>query len=464
MDAKLAEDLNFAALRGKRWQASVDLLGDADRVRSLLFLTLAVEPLRFLSAWWMRRAREIDRRPDCIPLLDMLRPESSPLLVAQQYISTLLAAGQGADRLQLVWRYQGFDSYAEWFAALPLQVRELRRLLLCAAVGLHRRHAVTFKRMTWRLVQLCDPRVAEPDKDRLAQEWDASPACCLVPGFARQLKEMQVTSQELRVSPVWRQFLLQFGRLISQQVCDIEWRHGRNRGRSHQHGQTRFNTFVAEATLAEARLQHAARAVLRERGSPGPGGRLLGHPAGLRRAEAQNKPRQGHGLLRAQTPQEIHRWDWMRQQKALGSSFSAAQAGTWEAWRQAYEGLPQEQRQLYEERSVLSKTTARANRKRRRDSMDSQQQRRQQADVSLPLPSGAAQAPALTEADGPAAFGWPQVLVGVSSFHGHLEPTVSAFCQVLLYIRRSIDVLRNSKSFGELLFQRPRSIQLTPCK
>jgi hypothetical protein len=321
MDAKLAEDLNFAALRGKRWQASVDLLGDAGRVRSLLFLILAVEPLRHLSAWWMRRAREVDRRPDCIPLLDMLRPESSPLLVARQYISTLLAAGPGADRLQLVWRYQGFASYGDWRAALPQQVRELRRLLLCAAVGLHRRHAVTFKRMTWRLVQLCDPRVAESDKDRLAREWDASHACCLAPGFARELKKMQVTGEEMRTSSVWRHFLLQFGRLVSQQVCDIEWRHGRNRRRSHQSGQTRFNTFVAEATLAEARLQHAARAVLRERES-----RLLHHhaAAGLKRAEVQDESDHGRGLLRAQTPQEMHRWDWMRAQKALGNSFSVA--------------------------------------------------------------------------------------------------------------------------------------------
>jgi hypothetical protein len=429
MDAKLAEDLNFAALRGKRWQASVDLLGDAGRVRSLLFLTLAVEPLRYLSAWWMRRAREVDRRPDCIPLLDMLRPESSPLLVAQQYISTLLAAGPGADRLQLVWRYQEFASYIDWCAALPQQVRELRRLLLCAAVGLHRRHAATFKRMTWRLVQLCDPRVAESDKDRLAQEWDASHACCLAPGFARELKKMQVTGEEMRTSFVWRHFLLQFGRLVSQQVCDIEWRHGRNRRRSHQSGQTRFNTFVAEATLAEARLQHAARAVLRERES-----RPLHHhaAAGLKRAEVQDESDRGRTLLRAQTPQEMHRWDWMRAQKALGNSFSAAHASTWEAWRQAFQELPGEQRQLYEQRSAMSKMMAKVNRRRRKDS---QQQHQQHAAVSPPLADGAAQAPVLTEPGGPAAaaaaFGWPSALVGVSAYRHHLELAVPAFCQAL---------------------------------
>ena len=114
VDAKLYEDLEYSAMRGVRYRASCALLGDDGRMRTLLMLALAIEPLRFLSAWWMRRAREFDKHHDRIPFLDMMFAPASPLQVARQYISTLMCAIGDDDRRRLVWHSSGCNGYLDW--------------------------------------------------------------------------------------------------------------------------------------------------------------------------------------------------------------------------------------------------------------------------------------------------------------------------------------------------------------
>ena len=109
-------------------------------------------------------------------------------------------------------------------------------------------------RLAWRLPMLVDPRVDGEVKLALMREWDATDACCLEAGFARQLKLRGITAHMLRDEPLWQMFLMQFARLIGQQVCDLEWRHARNRGRSDKHGKTKFDLFTAEAVNAEATI------------------------------------------------------------------------------------------------------------------------------------------------------------------------------------------------------------------
>ncbi len=57
----------------------------------LVQLSLALEPLRYLSGLWMRRANDVS--DPCKPhgLLDVVSPRYSPVTFALQYISTMLA-------------------------------------------------------------------------------------------------------------------------------------------------------------------------------------------------------------------------------------------------------------------------------------------------------------------------------------------------------------------------------------
>ena len=62
--------------------------------------------------------------------MDILHPQSSVLTVVRQYLSSLLH-GQ-PQRLLLLWRSSGFDSFADWFVACPQEVRQVRRLAMLA--------------------------------------------------------------------------------------------------------------------------------------------------------------------------------------------------------------------------------------------------------------------------------------------------------------------------------------------
>ncbi len=57
----------------------------------------------------------------------------------------------------------------------------------------------------------------------------------------------------------WQLMLLYFGHLITMQIADLEWRHGRNRNRSHRHGQTSLAQFTAQFVASEATVLHKAQ-------------------------------------------------------------------------------------------------------------------------------------------------------------------------------------------------------------
>lgn len=221
LDPALESDLTFSVMKGKRFKASLELLRDKERLATMWMFALAIEPLRYLSAWWLRRARETDRSPSRIPLFDMLLPECSPLQAARQYVATLLHSDGGDDRLVLLWRYFGFPSLTAWRAGRPAQIRTMRRFLLVVDASLFRRHVQTFRPLAWRILQLADPRVPNLAKDGIAAEWNGASVCCLTPGFARQLKQRGVSGNKVRQPGMWPEFFTQIARATSQQVEDL---------------------------------------------------------------------------------------------------------------------------------------------------------------------------------------------------------------------------------------------------
>ena len=154
----------------------------------MLIIAICIEPLRYLSAWWMRRARETDASCTRVRILDMMHGPTSPLQAARQYCATLLFAQEGSGRLALLWRYGGFSNYDSWCRGCPGLVRELRRMLLVVDASLYRRHALLFKSVAWRLLRFADPRLSRRELDALADEWNSVLECCLSPGIARQVK------------------------------------------------------------------------------------------------------------------------------------------------------------------------------------------------------------------------------------------------------------------------------------
>ena len=54
VDDSLRRELNFAALKGKRWQACATFFMNPTQVTTMTFLAFTLEPLRSLTAWWIR--------------------------------------------------------------------------------------------------------------------------------------------------------------------------------------------------------------------------------------------------------------------------------------------------------------------------------------------------------------------------------------------------------------------------
>ena len=111
-EARLLEDVQFSILEVQRFKASCQMLTDDVRMRTLLFLAIAIEPLRYLSGWWMRRAREAHRHSCKMPaFLDILHPPASCLWIARQYLATLLHSRGGQGRLaRALLKTKGFEA------------------------------------------------------------------------------------------------------------------------------------------------------------------------------------------------------------------------------------------------------------------------------------------------------------------------------------------------------------------
>ena len=188
----------------------------------------------------MRRARQMEMNLCSKPLMDVLHKPRSILTAVQQYTSLLLA-GKG-ERLQLVWR-QKYTSFNEWYDAEVEERRALRRVLVLVASSIYRRHVRSLRSWPWLLVCFADPRVDGEERRELAVLWDGCLPCCMPSGFAKKLKERGFKSEDIETNQGMRILLQWFAHMVRMQVCDVEWRHHRNRSMSHAYGQSRFHNF-----------------------------------------------------------------------------------------------------------------------------------------------------------------------------------------------------------------------------
>lgn len=170
VDLALQSELSFAAIQGKRWKVATEFLSAPANVTQMFFLAFALEPMRFIPAWWMRRAREVDDS-DRTPMLDILHEEHSPLMRATQYVSSFLLGRN--PRLMLHWRRSHSD-YDNWCRDCPREVRMCRRLLLVFAAALFRRHAQVYSSMPWCLLRLADTRTPAETALQIQDAFDDS--------------------------------------------------------------------------------------------------------------------------------------------------------------------------------------------------------------------------------------------------------------------------------------------------
>ena len=182
-------------------------------------------------------------------------------------------------------------------------------------------------------------------------------------GFARQLKLPGVTGDQL-FEPKWQYFLRWTAVIVSLQCCDLERRHGRNRARSHQHGQSRWDSFCARAFNAEAVLLHRAQEQLQSQQQAANGAA----PAQLQPQPPEPPPQVAQPMAaaeakrrrRAPTPQQLHFYEFLKRERALGRPANPALPGKWAEGLTAYAALPPDIRSIYERRATNAKAVVAA--------------------------------------------------------------------------------------------------------
>ena len=253
MDMQLIQEVMFSAVAGSRYADSKTFLSDPASLPAMICLGLALEPIRVMTAWWMRRARHAEMYTCRCPLMDVLNRGTSIVIVALQYISSFL--GGRSNRLLLLWRSGRFASYEEWFAACPGQVKLLRRLMLLVSASTYRRHWRQLITFPWAFASIADERVPIEAREAIAAEFDIKNACCLTAGMARKFKGRGITGHMLLHDQQLQALLLAFAQIVKMQICDVEWRHKRNRTRSQRHGQTRWNCLCRALFLQRLSLR-----------------------------------------------------------------------------------------------------------------------------------------------------------------------------------------------------------------
>ena len=225
LDPILKSEGDFSRLQGVRYKASLAFFGDRATPDILMHLGLCLEPMRMLTAWWMRRARTVDYGER---MLDAIYAPYSPIASSLQYLASMLRGDSG--RLVLVWRPHA-ESLHRFYEQRPDLVRSLRRLLLVTHASIFRRHSCAYSDASWAISKLADGRIPEEERLAVAADFDARRSCCIAAGAARSLKDAGISGAELFRERKWHTFLRLRCQLAVQSVCDLEWKHGQNRRR-----------------------------------------------------------------------------------------------------------------------------------------------------------------------------------------------------------------------------------------
>lgn len=120
-------------------------------------------------------------------LCSLVNRQYSPTSGALYHFTNLL---QGlSPRLVMIYTMDGCSTFDEWIHRYPAYAALLRRAILVAHAWTVKRHELRFSDWPWRLVQMCDPRATQDQREELAQMFMLTPSCCLRP-LSRVQKHM----------------------------------------------------------------------------------------------------------------------------------------------------------------------------------------------------------------------------------------------------------------------------------
>ena len=224
------------------------------RTVQLLILCVVLEPLRYLTLWFLRRGSIVRRKyrqnkGRTPPICDFVWMEGSPATRVLQYYSHLMSGK--ARRLRLIWG-RSYSSFKAWADAEPALLQQFRRACRCASALVHYRFIVGCFALPWLWAALIDHRRSPEDRANVARQIWNMPHELIDLWFSEVLLEW-FPNLEMATSPVLLQCLGSWAWTILCTCCQLEFRHSRNRHRAN--ADMRWANFVGQSFNAESFLR-----------------------------------------------------------------------------------------------------------------------------------------------------------------------------------------------------------------
>ena len=191
----------------------------------------------------MSMAREVRDQCQRPPILDLLNAPYSCITHARQYLASIVSGK--SSRLMMLWRHCGCSGLHEWYETCKDRVRLTRRLVMIADSSLYRRFTKIMRKRHWWILRVVDERISFTARLREAEDFFRRGMCCFYMGFAREVRRMAASGRDLLENPFWQTRLRFTARILTLQVADIEWRHGRTRQKSGHDGKDTMTQMVA---------------------------------------------------------------------------------------------------------------------------------------------------------------------------------------------------------------------------
>jgi len=237
-------DVDWQALVGVRMSKLKTFVQSASTRVWLTTAMLVMHPLRLLMSWQFKRCAQIRKPGVRPPLLDLVRPASSPIILVLQYFAAILG-GQCTSDDWVVFRAQ----YEE--EASQPQLRQVRKVILVAIANLHSRLERVVMGWPWKLAAVVDRRLPFSRRDAVARELMEAAECCVDAGFSARLQKMVQNNPVALLEPGRQAQLMLWASSVDFFNADCENAHARNR---RTDGSCHPSSMAAEMVLQEAKL------------------------------------------------------------------------------------------------------------------------------------------------------------------------------------------------------------------
>jgi hypothetical protein len=260
-------EFDFRKVGGKRYTITLNMSGSEARRQLHAIYTVAMEPLRIITSYFLHHSWQVDRRREP-PLLDLLWSKTSILVACSQYYSSLLRGN--CSRLALIWAQSGCASLPEWTRAYPAMALKCRQALLLCHSCIRRR--LVGKLLEFEVVAVGDRRRSTEDRVDLVENFCRKRRCCLPHSGPRRLQKRaraaaEQLKEDIKGSAVekmefvvwsWRHWLFHAAYAFLLSVAAVEREHSMNKRRGGD--RTRCALLGAMAVNAEVRLRSEMRA------------------------------------------------------------------------------------------------------------------------------------------------------------------------------------------------------------